>query len=145
MVLCLVVLFVFILCRVCSRTPVPLDCPFLISPSVFYNDYCREQDFYFLPFNILLYCKLNPLIACKSYFTIVGIRPQTLKGSIWPKGFFLLSLDDVNHRMILVCDQMKNKTYDIVGTFPKSNRKIVERGTILSYYLAFQYFDIERT
>jgi hypothetical protein len=40
---------------------------------------------------------------------------------------------------------MKNKTYHIVGTIPKSNRKIIERGTILSHYLAFQYFDIERT
>ena len=90
-VLCLVVLFVFILCLVCPKMPVPLDCPFLISTSVFYNVYCRAK-LLLLPFNILLYCKLNPLIAWKSYFTIVGIRPQTLKGSIWPKVFFIAIL-----------------------------------------------------
>ena len=91
-VLCFFALLVFVLCLVCSKMPVPLDCPFLISTSVFYNVYCRKQDFYFLPFNILLYCKLNPLIACKSYFTIVGIRPLTLKGSIWPNVFFIAIL-----------------------------------------------------
>ena len=38
-VVCFYVLFVFVLCLVCPILPVSLDCPFLITPSVFSNDY----------------------------------------------------------------------------------------------------------
>jgi hypothetical protein len=72
-VLCFFVLLVFILCLVCSKMLVPLDCPFLISTSVFYIAFTVELNFYSLPLNILFYYKLNPLIAWKSYFTIVVV------------------------------------------------------------------------
>ena len=79
-VLCFFVLLVFVLCLVCPKMLVPLDCPFLISTSVFYIALTVELNFYFLPLNILFYYKLNPLIAWKSYFTIVVVWSQTLKG-----------------------------------------------------------------
>jgi hypothetical protein len=79
-VLCFFVLLVFVLCLVCPKMLVPLDCPFLISTSVFYIAFTVELNFYSLPLNILFYYKLNPLIAWKSYFTIVVVWSQTLKG-----------------------------------------------------------------
>ena len=79
-ILCFFVLLVFILCLVCPKMLVPLDCPFLISTSVFYIAFTVELNFYSLPLNILFYYKLNPLIAWKSYFTIVVVWSQTLKG-----------------------------------------------------------------
>jgi hypothetical protein len=79
-VLCFFVLLVFVLFLVCPKMLVPLDCPFLISTSVFYIAFTVELNFYFLPLNILFYYKLNPLIAWKSYFTIVVVWSQTLKG-----------------------------------------------------------------
>ena len=36
---CVFVLFAFVLCLVCPLLPVSLDCPLLISPSVFSGDY----------------------------------------------------------------------------------------------------------
>jgi hypothetical protein len=79
-VLCFVVLLVFVLCLVCPKMPVPLDCPFLISTSVFYNVYCRARLLLFTIEYFILLQTLVPLIAWQSYFTIVHVCRKTLKG-----------------------------------------------------------------
>ena len=42
---CVFALFVFVLCILCPMLPVSQDCPFLITPSVFYDVYFRLSEF----------------------------------------------------------------------------------------------------
>ena len=122
--LCCIVL----LCFVCLRpvSCVPKD-SILISTSVFYNVYCRARlTFYHWIF--YLTANSNPSNRMKIIFHNCScVAPNTKR---IPFGIKLLIaiLGWFNHRMILILwsnEKQKN------STFSKSNRKIVERSTIV--------------
>ena len=58
----LLVVFVFVLCLVCPMLPVPLDCSYLIVPSVFMNVHCKIMDLYSTPTCVLQYI-VQPTIS----------------------------------------------------------------------------------